>query len=246
VDLGGILRTTVRHWYLLLPVLLIAGVYGWFAGRTAPPSYTATGVLVVSAPYAGDDIAREHIRTNGYFALSNTSYLLWAYADSDDVRIQIARRGGDQQYTVDTDDLGNPILTVRVIGQQDEQRALTTFRMLDQLLVDKLSALQADKQVPSEYRVDLVDVRHPQQADVYSVSRNKVFGAMLLLGLVLGVGLCLHWDRRWSKRARLARRAAAHGRHPTDDAGQPAGVTPSRDPVGTVPGGASGSSSAAR
>jgi hypothetical protein len=223
VDLAAIARIAVRQWYVLLPVLILAGGIGWFAAGLVPASYSATGILVVNAPYASDDAAMARLQANPYFETGTTASVVAGLAGSADVRDTVAKGGGTAGYMI-LQDSGRPVVSVTLTGSSGEQ-TLSTYQLLAKELSQRLDQLQTQKNIPTQYRVTVDDVQRPQEATAVTGSRTKVLIAALALGLVLGIVVTVYWDRRWSRRRGSAEGrqrvpaedAYGDGRHPADD-----------------------------
>ncbi len=61
MDVWGITLATLRRWYILLPVLAVAGLLALALGRSASPEYQATGTMMLTPPRSSSPIANPFV-----------------------------------------------------------------------------------------------------------------------------------------------------------------------------------------
>ncbi|HJQ48261.1 MAG TPA: hypothetical protein VJ870_18355 [Amycolatopsis sp.] len=200
-----------------MPALLLSVALGWVAAMGMSPTYEVDGALRVTYPFAttNDDAAR--LQGNPYYDTAATALVLAQIAKSPDIATAVAADGGTAKYAID--DTGKAVITVTVTDPS-QQNTLVTYRAIARQLGQWLNQLQAQKQIPTQFRVTVDDVVQPKDATVSNSNRLKTIIASVALGVILSVSLCVVVDYRMRRRiATAAIRAAAQGSAPPGDGG---------------------------
>lgn len=198
MDLVALARIALRRWKILVPLLLLSAGIGWLAATAVAPTYQVDGAIRVSYPFSTDSGVAALVQSNPFYDTDSAALVLGRVGGSVDLTKAVVANGGTAEYIIDGS-TGRSILTITVTGP-DEQEALRTHGVVVRELADRLDRLQADKDIPSPYRITADDVVKPQNALISNSSRTKVLIASMALGMILSIGVCLIADHRLRRR----------------------------------------------
>ena len=147
MDVLDIVRTLLRRWMVVVPILVLTAVAAYLLSSRAPEQYTATGqMLVVDAQTGGDPDPTD-------------AAVLGELVQSDEVRRAVAEQvGGPAFYEVDTSREG--ILEIEAVTTDDPARAVRTVQGVLDALGPTLGAWRPADSLPPGYeeRVEVLNI----------------------------------------------------------------------------------------
>lgn len=213
MDLWTIVKVVVRRWYASLPVLAVAAAVGFVAVTGVPPSYQATGSVILFVPsgVAGDAAAE---RNNPYLSfsgsLSITASTLVRVLDAAEERRAFKGRGLSGEYAIQTES-SFPGIRVAVVDE-DRDRAVLTAQQLITAVGERLTALEDESGAPADQRIAVRVLESPASATELPPSVGRLAAVIVVLGLALATGVALlvealarGRDRKWAPAAPFAR-----------------------------------------
>ncbi|MBO1751986.1 hypothetical protein J4G33_09240 [Actinotalea sp. BY-33] len=229
MDVWTLLRTTLRRWYVFVPVLVVALALGYTAARDLPPVYVTQSSAILTGPalIPGDEEG-EIDEINPFLSLggslTTTTAAMVVLMDSEPTRYELDEAGLETEYEVDRVDA---VLYFDVEGL-DEVAVTETANELVRIADVKLAELQEAADSDPDTRIQVVPLTSPQVALEGSTGGVQLIAVAGVVGLVLGSGLAvaldgfLTWRRRRAEEATLASESvSAVGWSPADE----------RDPV---------------
>lgn len=206
MDLAAVLRALTRRWYVVLVGLLVTAGLGYVVIGKVPPTYTASGTVLLLPPTASVEGENPLLQLGG---LEQPSSLVVATLAGSTARAAFAEQFPTATYDIVVDPLSRGPLIVVTAEDTSSQGAMDMLgAVLDQIPV-QLEALQDDVSAPASARLGSTALT----VDLEPTSSNKdALRAIVVVGvggvaltLVVAVGL----ERL--ARQRPARRAAKAG-----------------------------------
>lgn len=196
MDLLAVLRVAARRWYLLFPLLLLSVAGSWSVSQEVKPAYEIKGILTVSAPYVASQEEEQVLAGNTFLDYTNTANIMAALVDSPQVRSMVEAKTFDPDYEIQAN---GSVVTVTVSEDQPE-RSLAAYRLIADILRERLDTLQAEAGVPPQFRIVVTDVLQPQGAQEALGNRQRVLIASLAVGVILSIAICVFVDYLLTRR----------------------------------------------
>lgn len=169
MDLIQLLFTTLRRWYITLPVLAATAMAATQTSGDIQPEYSASASYLVIGPgISVKDVEGVEIQEeiNPFLSVSGSlnfmADVLQISMVGDRVAADLAGQGLDAGYTVDVN-RRSPVLTIRTtsLNLDHAERALDR---LGDLLVAELDERQTNAGAPDRERLELVELSRTQGA----------------------------------------------------------------------------------
>jgi hypothetical protein len=224
MDLFDLVKSCIRRWYVVIPLLIVAAWYSHHVYKSVQPVYYSNAVIGVTPPNMRIDqaAAGESVPRNGLLDVGGASLIAnmatLSLGDSS-IRSQVAATGGASDYTVKMFPVPAtmaelPMIMIEVT-EPDPVIAANTVELTVAQAGPTLRTLQQQAGVPDDQMVTPFVVSPPSKPSPGMPSRTRstvaVFvagaGLALLAGLLVDVLLS-----RWSARRRRTRTPAV----PTD------------------------------
>lgn len=207
MDIWTVLRTSLRRWYVFIPILAVSLALGYTMAQDLDPVYTAesSAILVAPAIVPGQEEG-EMVEVNPYLnlggGLTATTQVMVVLMDSGPKRLDYFDRGLEPDYKVERLDA---VMYFTVTGT-DAEAVTETANELVAIADDEVAELQDKSTVPPEERIRVRPLSLPQVAIEDGGAGIQLMAILGLLGLVAGVGTALAFDGfiQW----RRARRSA--------------------------------------
>lgn len=233
VDLGSLIRIVMRRFYVALPVLLLLSAGAYAAASSVDPDYESTGALIFLGPgleeveFADGATALEPVNPflNSAGSIGQLSEAIGLGLQSQRIRSEFAARGLEPGFEVGSDDR-SPIMQFRVKSSDYEVTAQT----LEALMVwveDDLATRQAGFNLSPEDVISTQRVSEGNEPTEGFTDRRRaevlLFGAAILLTLVITVLADMLLTRRHQRRERRRRLEALKRSEPSQDDERDAG-----------------------
>lgn len=175
-----------RRWYLLLAGLLITAGLGYLALQMVPPTFQASGtLLLLPSQMQTDEGQNPLLELDG---LEAPAEFVVSRLNGDAFRSQILDQIPTASYDVGMDPSSRgPVILVTASGTTPESVKL----VLDRVLVavpDALYSLQSDLEVPKESVISVMQLIVDSQATQVSNATTRAVVAAVGAGLVLTLG----------------------------------------------------------
>lgn len=208
MDFYSLIRTLLRRWYVVLPVVALAAIVTMRSLDAIEPEYEASGTLLLLGPHQrviGPE--REIVSRNPYSeftaSLSTTAGAIRIALTQDVVRDELSERGLSTDYSLS---VGSEIPSLEISATSDDpQVAVDTVNALFGAVSTELATRQDAVGVPPEDRIAAQTLVAPAGADEKNVARNRALTSLVVLGILATVSVALLTD---TLVARL--RAGAH------------------------------------
>lgn len=210
MDLGTLLRTIARRWYVTIPALLLVGVVALVVVDTSEPEYAAQRSVVLVRtgliPQLDDELGDEETPRNPYAefnaSVTVTAEVLQDVVQSGESRRVLREEGLSDDYSVDVAESA-PILEIEALAGSPDV-AIASAERVAQLVTDDLAARQENFDVPDDSRIVTDNVVVPEQTTRLDTSRDRALIGLAVLGVIFIVVVGLLADV--IARARAARR----------------------------------------
>ncbi|WP_250443488.1 hypothetical protein [Actinotalea sp. C106] len=205
MDLWTLVRTTLRRWYVALPIVVGAAVFGYTLAEDLPPVYVATSSAILTGPEIVDGTEEgETVDVNPYLqlggSLTTTTQVLVVLMDSTPARFKYEELGLEPDYEVTRADA---VMFFDVEGS-DPDNVVETANRLVELADTELADLQGEISSAPELRAQAVPLSVPQVADEDTGGGLTLMAVVGVVGLVLGVVAAVALDGvlLWRRRRR--------------------------------------------
>lgn len=242
MDLFDVIRSCIRRWYVVVPLLLIAAWVAHNFYTSIKPVYYSSAVVTIAPPNSRLDQSELGVPVprNGLLDVGGASLLanLAVFGLREpSVLEQVVAGGGQANYTVRMFpvDSGSPELPLIMVEATESDPATATRTV--QLVADQadrvLRTLQQQAGVADDQMVRALPVSPPGQAAAGTPSRTRSTVAILVAGTGLAIVVGLVTDLLMTRfKVRPKKRKGLQDEVRTDDqADQGAGST-----TGTGPG----------
>jgi capsular polysaccharide biosynthesis protein len=172
MDVFSIVRVLIRRWYVVLPLLFLAGIAAFGAASRMEPEYGASGsVVVIDRISAGNPVGPA---------------VLAEIVQDGAIRNELRSRGADAGYQIAVGDEG--ILKV-VANSPDPQQAVNTVGAVLDMLAEQMESRQAAGDVSAELRAKIEPLSRPVAAEVVpGTTQWRAFGSVRVVGAGVGDG----------------------------------------------------------
>lgn len=237
MDLFDVVRSCIRRWYIVLPLLLIAAWFGHHVYASVKPVYYSNAVVGIAPPNSqvvvadpGVAVARNGLLDAGGASLI-TNMATLGLSDSA-VRAQVVAAGGKADYTARMFPVpgGMPELPL-IMVEATEADPIATSKTVESVVAQAdstLRTLQQQAMVPEDQMVRALVVSPPSVPlpGMPSRTRSTISVFVALAGLAILAGLMADLLlTRWAERRRKPQRTADRS---TDGAGAADGTSNSR------------------
>lgn len=189
MDVISLLSTSLRRWYVVVPVITIAVISAFALAERAEVTYASAGTVIFVGPSSVPAENFEQVDVNPYLSftgsLNSTASAVRLVMDGPDHRSAVAAQGLVGTYLITQE---NSTLTFNVTGSTEKEVTDT----LDGLIAqsgEELDRLQSTVAAPDDQLVRLDVLSQPTRAAISSDSGKRLFLATLGLGLVAAVTL---------------------------------------------------------
>lgn len=205
MDLAAVIRSLLRRWYVVLAGLLITGAAGYAVLTQIPPTYTASGTVLLLPPTATVEGENPLLQLGG---LEQPASLVVAYLAGSSARAEFAETFPTAEYDIVVDPLSRGPLLVVTMQDVTEQGTMDALQALLDQVPATLDLLQDDVAAPAVARLGST----PLTVDVEpTVSSKDALRAVVVVGvggialtLLLAVGIDGVSRQRRSRRATKA------------------------------------------
>jgi len=210
VDFWDLTKLLFRRWYIAGPLLLVSIAAAGWTGVSVQPDYIATSYVQLIPPTAAaEDPDDEQPRTPrnpwlelGLGSLSRAA----ALTVQDQVVLKQLHSDGFSENVVITLDNQQPIMTIEIIGESEEQATETSEEVVRRLQAS-VAALQSDYGASEQ---SFITARRLDRGDNIAEANSKVKRAMVAVagvGVLLSAALTIGVDGLLRRRtqARVAR-----------------------------------------
>lgn len=189
MDVISLLSTSLRRWYVVVPVITIAVISAFALAERAEVTYASAGTVIFVGPSSVPAENFEQVDVNPYLSftgsLNSTASAVRLVMDGPDHRSAVAAQGLVGTYLITQE---NSTLTFNVTGPT-EQEVTDTLDGLIARSGEELDRLQSTVAAPDDQLVRLDVLSQPTRAAISSDSGKRLFLATLGLGLVAAVTL---------------------------------------------------------
>lgn len=205
MDLIYIVGTTLRRWYVALPVMIVAGLSLFLVRASLPTVYqTATTGLVIGPQQS--IIGTSVVEVNPFVYLADSVKVMAiaasSVANSQEVQDRLAAEGFDADYVVSVQP-GTSFIDVKVSGTDRATTERTTDRVLQEVS-NLIGGFQARS--PEGQRMSVQVLQKPNVFEAAPDSSQRLQLVIVGLGVAAAIGGAVGVDLV------LARRAARAGR----------------------------------
>lgn len=211
MDFWEFLRILLRRWYVVVPVLLVAAGLGVTLPERVPPTYTATGTMLVVGPNDGATEVDNPFRAVG---LGGNAEALAILAGDKASKSAVESAGLSTAYSVEQVSLNSPTLVVEAEAGSPEAATETVDFLIDEIST-RFEALQAGAAVepPAFLQVQRLS-GEAVPAAVYT-GRLRTLLLIAVVGVVTAAMAALAvegWARRSGRRPSRLRRPRRRAR----------------------------------
>lgn len=206
MDLGEILRVMLRRWYIMVPMLLLAGVVAWVAAVVVPTQYeSASTVSLLSADVSNEDERNPFLNFDA--SLVAMADYLGRSLQSTEANKELQTLGVTESYTVGlATGAQGPFLTFTVTGT-DEAHVLRSAATLTKFAEERLERIQHDYGVASKDMIRMNAIVPPQKP--VAKMKKKIEGVLVGGGGTTVTALLLTFVAEGVSRSRARRRGGA-------------------------------------
>lgn len=199
MDLFDVVRSSIRRWYIVLPLMLVTGWFAYDAYSGAKPLYYANAVVGIAPPSLRIDQSApgEPLRRNGLLDIGGAALIanMTAMGLSDPaVEEGVAAAGGKDYIARIFPTPGTMPQLPLIMIESNEGNPADTTKTLELVIAqadDTMKALQQQARVPEDQMVGPFVVSPPGTPVEGMPSRTRstiaVFGAGAALSILLGV-----------------------------------------------------------
>ena len=177
VDLTAFLGALVRRWYIVVIGLALTGGGIYLVLDRVPPTYDATGTVLVLPPRAATEGANPLLQLDG---LGQPTSLVVAYLASDATREEFARRFPNAEYDVVVD--RGPLITF-TMNDPDRAEVVEALEAVVAEVPTTLRVLEDRTNAPASARLSSIPLT------VDSVPKVNMSGTWRALAATAGIGL---------------------------------------------------------
>lgn len=232
MDIWTVLRTSLRRWYVFVPVLALSLGLGYSMAQDLDPVYTAesSAILVAPAIVPGQEEG-EMVEVNPYLnlggGLTTTTQVTVVLMNSGPKRLEYFDLGLEPDYAVDRVDA---VMYFTVTGT-DPESVTATANELVVIADDEVAELQDKSTVRPEERIRVRPLSLPQVAIEDGGAGIQLMAILGVLGLVAGVGAAVALDGflQWRRERRSPDEPSGGGERSRKPA--PRSASSSRGPV---------------
>ena len=210
MDLLSFLGVLARRWFVVLPLLLLAGGLAAATWVTSTPTYQTTATVLLRFPVGVD---QELVGRNPYLGYGNLfvpGKVVTDVVNSPAYAARLRASGVEGTYLTGVDTTTQaPIIAIRSEDTSEAGTTATTLAVIESLK-QVLRARQEAAGAPEESWATLEVVEPPGAPTALNTSRLRAAGGALAVGGMLAVGAALLLEAR-SRRGRRGALAVAPG-----------------------------------
>jgi len=240
LDLFDVLKSCIRRWYVLLPLLAIVGYYAYGAYRSAIPVYYSNTIVALAPPNSriehvdsGVPLPRNGLLdAGGATMIANMTALgLQQPAVLDRVAAEGGLPGFWAKLIQVPPSVPQPPIIMIEITTANRDAVTRTLELATKQAEQTLKALQQQARVPDDQMVQLFVVAPPTPPVGGMPSRMKSTLMILIAGAGLSIVFTVLLDVVWLRaKARVKRRRAAAQSGETVSAEPDAAIDDARPP----------------
>jgi len=209
VDLWTAMLTTVRRWYVTIPIVVLAVVASIQLGERIDSDWEATASALLVAPTPPvDEFGRSRSSTNPLLANGNNvgtaADAVFRILDRDDHRREFAQLGLSEDYQIFRP-TNSPLMDFFVVGRSERQ-ALDTISALLRSAEVQLSIIQQQLDAQPDQLISTQAFERSREATESTGARLRFQVVVVLLGLVAATAAAILTE------SILARQIAQTGR----------------------------------
>jgi hypothetical protein len=187
MDLGDILRTIGRRWYIMLPIVLVTVAVTVGAYLQIPTEYQSTSQISLLSPQQPASGAFKG-QSNPFLifdtSLTSTADLLARNLSSDGTAKELEERGVTEEYTAKLADFAQgPFLSFTVTGT-DKDHVLASTRTVTAFAEERLREIQRQNGVPSGNMIMTTVMIPPQPPQPQTKDKLQKVLALFAAGIV--------------------------------------------------------------
>jgi hypothetical protein len=230
LDLFDVVRSCIRRWYVVLPLLLVAAWFSHDIYTSTKPVYYSNAVVGMAPPSTRLDqsVAGEPVRRNGLLDVGGAPLIanMTAMGLRDpSVVTQVVAAGGQPDYTskmfpVPATSPQLPLIMIEAT-QPDPISASKTVALVVEQTGSALQTLQQQASVPPDQMVTPLVVSPPSPPAEVMPSRIRSTLAIAIAGAGLSILAGVVVDvllMRWKKRRRARRKERLMAAEPAEKA----------------------------
>ncbi len=190
MDFFTAIRIAARRWYVILSVLIVAGVLGSSVVSSVPTSYRARAtVMLINAPAVDEETQQVVGNPIGQIDYSTTvlASIMAQIMNGGEVRKQILDAGAEEGYAVNITGQ-TPVLEMQVVST-DEQASLDSIDVIIAELAQQLEQSQRDAGAPESTWISALTLVQPTEADVLMAGKIRAAAAVAAVGLAAAFSL---------------------------------------------------------
>lgn len=234
MDLFTILGSTLRRWYVTLPVMLLAGILAYQSYQSVPAVYSSSVSVTVLPPVKPpppppDPVTGEVLEpyeANPYSGPNLAAAVLARNLNSASFEEEMGLDSGRNQAIEADPSRSDPIIQVIATAESPE----AVVAILDEVTVKATAILdefQAEAGATEGARYNLAPAVPTDVVEDITPSRFRTSGAIVVIGLGFAAALATLLDMAVEHRATRRRRAAEAGPAPAPRPGdRPATAAP--------------------
>jgi hypothetical protein len=233
MEFTAVASALLRRWYVVLVGLALTAGLVYVAQGAVPPTYTATGSVLLLPPGASvADGSNPLLQLGG---LEQPASLVVAYLAGDDARQAFAEQHPEATYDIVLDPLSRGPLILITMEDPDQDDVMSALNTVLATLPDALSRLQDQVAAPADSRVTSMPLSVDTQPTTDRGDTLRALIAAAGAGLVLTlVGAVAIDSLAVRRRERRAAAAAAAGSEPSAETpAVPAAVAREHEPEAT-------------
>ena len=201
MDLFTLLRTCVRRWVVVVPVLILTGAVAWWVSASSVPTYKANASVLVVGPSINGSNPFGELNS----AITSTAIAIQRTVSGPATRAELDDLGLYADFEVTASGGGDePILDVKAEGDSPDQALGTVSGVIDAIDTELTSRQEELKVAPQ----NLITVQVLASDESASKEQGPVMRSMVLviaLGLALAAAVAVTVDRVLPKDDRSGR-----------------------------------------
>lgn len=235
MDFLAAVKVVLRRWYIVMPVLALAAVVTLNVVRNVPPTFQASGSVLLASPGVARDPSAPALNpfANLDYSSGVVAGIVAELMQDKAVKKRLVAVGADPNYTLGTPTGSNaPTIGIESTAATPDL-AVNTVNLVIKGVQDELTVRQRDAGGPPETWIRALILISPTEADRLVSGKVRASAALAALSVVAAISLAfLAESIGVGRRRRAAERAVAEPERaaPAD----PADTTPDGPPVAQV------------
>lgn len=183
MDFLTAIQVVLRRWYVVFPVLALSAVLTFKVAERVPPSYKASGSVLLASPGASNDARAVNPFTNLDYSAGVVAGIVANLMQDPGVKTRLVSAGADPDYTLGTPAGTNAPLIGVDSSTATPQVAVNTVRIVIRGIQDELAIRQRDAGGPPETWIRAIVLTSPEQAERQTGAKVRALAALSALSV---------------------------------------------------------------